>query len=832
MNRYLLFFIAGITIIIGLLFSLILFLRLLDYWKSWSYAKRSKAWESLFFFYLSDIISLEEAVKGFGMRYQQMWAFFLPYLRSIRGEEFGKLKQLIQKTGLSHYYLKKIRHGSLKAKVKAATVMGAIGNKEALPEIQELLQSEDNEIASIAAQTLSDLGEARMLIPVMQRILSQSYATFEGTTGLTVRFGREVCPIIVELIYSWQAGEVDLQELFSVPYYQSLSLFIDILGHHHYRDDSEVYDSLLQEKEHPEVLIHLFKTLSKIGQPVLVDLLPFLQHEDWVVRSQTARFVGQIQNRKYIDELIEMLGDESWWVKYHAGEALLFLGERKLLRNIASAGGPGAAMSSYILSKERKPDDEEDPMGDGESKTIDEELGIDLEEDLEEEPPIGFRYQKEQQISLDISQELVEIEEGLILFLRMVDDFSSMAREKIPILKTNFKVMDTIRSIHSLKTFLEGIIIHYSINVDAHEIKTRLLQLDRMGATLSHVADTFYDMDLFLLLIEKISRGLRDALKKIALDYEHQKERLEKILAFLTILKDKNQEFISIMKKETQVPIAYILFMEKSFNLLDRSTQVTLDAMLSTSKGSACFYLALLEQLEEILLLYPSRLDENLLEANPLQEWAEELERDDKREQIPSFSSISDLIDQMEEQINGIERKLEVFSIAQFQFKIELARLGVNFFSLYSQQMKGDLQGLPQLVEGRKEACSCLKEETGNVEALNRLKDDKELFSMNKCKSLQISLEELKRAKRKLYHGASSLYEEIYEFQKEFSSIHSGLKEIDLERMKKEISLHYPILKEEIQQLLHGFKEIPMEDRVNEDLSTIYSSFAKDLVCK
>lgn len=423
MYRNLLLLMAGISYAIVFIFCIILLYRLLDYGRDAAYKRRAKPWESLFFFYLSDLVSVEEAVEGFGRHYKQMWTFLVPYLKSIRGEDREKIRELIALSGLSAYYLQRLRRGSLKEKLKAATVSGAIGNKEALPYIEELLYSKDNEVAAVAAQALTELGEESLLIPVIKRILSRTYTTFEGITGLTIRFGQEVCPYIVEMIERWQKGELDLQEVFSVPYYQSLSLLLDILGHHQYIEGSTIYQSLLQEEEHPEVLIHLFKTLVKLAYPLSINLRPFLHHQDWVVGSQAARYVGSIGGREYLGDLLQLLEGGNWWGRFHAGEAILALGERKLLEELAASEKPGAAMSTYILAKERRTVSKgstEGVVNRKEKKGQEEEISRGVEDLVS---PVKRREPFD---TIDISQELEELENSLSLCLYLLQNFQKL----------------------------------------------------------------------------------------------------------------------------------------------------------------------------------------------------------------------------------------------------------------------------------------------------------------------------------------------------------------------------------------------------------------------
>jgi HEAT repeat protein len=109
--------------------------------------------------------------------------------------------------------------------------------------------------------------------------------------------------------------------------------------------------STLNPDYNEEVLIHILKALVKIEYPVEKDLKLFLDHESWVVRSQTARYLAEIKDDNYLAELKELITDQNWWVRYYAALAIFELGKKEILIEIVKNKEPGYEMGRYILDQ-------------------------------------------------------------------------------------------------------------------------------------------------------------------------------------------------------------------------------------------------------------------------------------------------------------------------------------------------------------------------------------------------------------------------------------------------------------------------------------------------
>ena len=238
----------------------------------------------------------------------------------------------------------------------AASALGKLGEKEVIPYLKGMLDSSDTSEMTFAAKAIADLGETSLITDVFKRMLTDTYTTYEGISEIAVRFGVDICPPLQQIIQKWLDGKIHLEESFGVSREQSLSLIIDILGYYRFTEAAPELERVLinyseeDDSKANEVIIHIFKALTRLEYPVTLSLTPFLLHGDWIIKSQAARYIGKIGDSYYKDEIKKLLEDENWWVRYYAAKTLYKLGEITYLYSISKSKDVKGEMSRYILS--------------------------------------------------------------------------------------------------------------------------------------------------------------------------------------------------------------------------------------------------------------------------------------------------------------------------------------------------------------------------------------------------------------------------------------------------------------------------------------------------
>ena len=315
-------------------------------------AHKKETWEPVLFEYLSDDRTVAKTADVFGDDYEMIKDFLIPYLKNLSGTDHQLLKKLAYKTGLTEYYLKKLEKGNNTAKIKAANFLGKVEEERALVLLKENLNNKDKDLMTTSAWAIAEIGEKKYFTLVLKKIINKTQMTYEGITELFIQFGEGICQKIEKLLLDWLEDRKALETIYQTDKQVIISLLVDLLGHFNYVQGAYLFQEILNKETDSEIIIHVFKALNKIGQPVDFDLKSYLQHENWVVRSQAVRYAGTIKEQKYISIYKQLLQkDDNWWVKYYAGETILQIGEVKLLESLAETQTAGSKMSNYILNQ-------------------------------------------------------------------------------------------------------------------------------------------------------------------------------------------------------------------------------------------------------------------------------------------------------------------------------------------------------------------------------------------------------------------------------------------------------------------------------------------------
>lgn len=351
MLRYLYYFSGSLILFILTIVLIIIIYHLMYKRRNKIFEQKKEEWENILLQYLNDDLSLEKAAAAMNDSYFYLYDFFKPYLKNLKGNDFEKLKKLTQKNKMVDFFLQKLEQGNREEKIKAAAFLGKIGEERALPLLKKYLNSEDKNLMTASIWALADIGEQELFFEVLKTVLNESSFTFEALTEILIRFGEDNCYQIKEFLEENFCRENKLEEILGVPEYQSLSLFFDIFGYFRFIPGVEIMVSTLKADYNEEVLIHIFKALVKIEYPVDKDLKPFLDHQNWVVRSQAARYLAEIKDENYLADLRELIADENWWVRYYSALAIFELGKKEILIEIVNNRQPGYEMGRYILDQ-------------------------------------------------------------------------------------------------------------------------------------------------------------------------------------------------------------------------------------------------------------------------------------------------------------------------------------------------------------------------------------------------------------------------------------------------------------------------------------------------
>lgn len=319
--------------------------------KEKKYSNKKKKWEHYLFKYLAGEITIKEAAGLMDSNYFYLYDFIKPYLKNLKGDDFEKIKKLLKENGMNKFFLEKLKNGRKDEKIKAAVFLGKIKSEKALPLLEIYLDSDNKDLQTVSIWAVADIGARRLFFKVLKLTLKERRFTFEILTEILIRFGRDICGQIEDFLKDNFYRENKLEIILGVPEYQVLALFYDIFGYFRYYPGVQLMEPILTPDCNDEVLIHIFKALVKMEYPVDKDLSPFLKHDNWVVRSQAARYTGVIKAEGYLEELLFLISDSNWWVRYYSAWAILKTGQIDVLKDIIKSEKKGKEMSKYVLAQ-------------------------------------------------------------------------------------------------------------------------------------------------------------------------------------------------------------------------------------------------------------------------------------------------------------------------------------------------------------------------------------------------------------------------------------------------------------------------------------------------
>jgi hypothetical protein len=111
-------------------------------------------------------------------------------------------------------------------------------------------------------------------------------------------------------------------------------------------------------EDDPELRPRIIRALGRLGHPAGHDaVLAALDDSAWQVRAAAAEAAGRSALQSAVPRLAELLGDDEWWVRFRAGEALARLRDdgRRALDQAAAGTHPLAQVAARATIAEQFP---------------------------------------------------------------------------------------------------------------------------------------------------------------------------------------------------------------------------------------------------------------------------------------------------------------------------------------------------------------------------------------------------------------------------------------------------------------------------------------------
>jgi HEAT repeat protein len=234
---------------------------------------------------------------------------------SLMGESKQRLNALARALGADEIALRYLRGRNARRRLIAIVTLGNLRDERALERLVPLLGDSSPVVSMRAAQALLRIqgGEA---LPTLLAALARRpdwplprVISLLRELGAPSAVGRALATTILEV-----QGSED-----PAPVARLLRLV-------EAADAERLRAAVLQVLRRSRDTETIAAALAALRQPDDAELArSFASHPEWLVRMESARALGRLGTRADLDNLVRLLSDANWWVRYRAAHAIVNL---------------------------------------------------------------------------------------------------------------------------------------------------------------------------------------------------------------------------------------------------------------------------------------------------------------------------------------------------------------------------------------------------------------------------------------------------------------------------------------------------------------------------
>lgn len=236
-----------------------------------------------------------------------------------------EILHLSKKTGLKEYYVAKLKSKRAFERGESYKKLAFLGSAEDVHIIFESLKEEkDPEVNFVGLMSLAKLLESEDLRPFLDLLETKFRKSLLNMRSVAIiinevgaRFGEIFVNIIIEYIFKEDKDDYFISAILDGLYFSPIKTPL-------FKDLSEY---LLKVKHNPEIVARALKLLSKIPDYLTSlhpeKIIPYLQHEEWIVRLQALRVCKYIISIEFLDKLVPLLSDKNYLVRREAAQIIV-----------------------------------------------------------------------------------------------------------------------------------------------------------------------------------------------------------------------------------------------------------------------------------------------------------------------------------------------------------------------------------------------------------------------------------------------------------------------------------------------------------------------------
>jgi HEAT repeat protein len=266
-------------------------------------------------------------------------------IQMVRGEDRNRLVAAAARAGVPRRLLLRLNSRSSRVRMAAAEALAEFRFRETVDALVKALGDGNDDVRLAAAMSLAAMEQA----PSAQRLVDTLGIGSVETSLLTVGLFEEIAA----------SRPHEIRALIENPRSPGLvkAAAIDSLSASGDYSLVPLITRLAVEADaDAEELPRYLRSLGRFGHPAAAAAVERALGADVAeVRAAACEAAGKIALVETAGRLAELLGDEDWWVRFRAGEALSRLGApgRALLIEVARGGEPIASQAAELTLAER-----------------------------------------------------------------------------------------------------------------------------------------------------------------------------------------------------------------------------------------------------------------------------------------------------------------------------------------------------------------------------------------------------------------------------------------------------------------------------------------------
>ena len=225
------------------------------------------------------------------------------------------LRRALQRSGLLHGEIARLRHRDWARRADACRILGAFGYAAAAPALIERLEDPDAMVRQQAITALGELGAADGLDAIVDALdASGGWTNLLSLMALS-KMGPASASRVGKLLAASNSSA-------------KTKALLQITGQLGVAADPGLVRALARHED-PEVRVEAVRTLGSLAPDAeSVDIcLAAMDDPAWPTRALAARSLGSLGDRRAVPRLERAMGDPAYWVRHRAGEALARLSD-------------------------------------------------------------------------------------------------------------------------------------------------------------------------------------------------------------------------------------------------------------------------------------------------------------------------------------------------------------------------------------------------------------------------------------------------------------------------------------------------------------------------